>query len=155
MRTPHERHGEQMLSPDPVRTAARQQKRIDRLGEDAKCVLCGENNLAVLDYRQGHHVANRVNNPDMTVVLCANHHRAETEALAAAGVPTRYASPPMPLERLAAVLAGVAAFLLSVGAALRDWARWLNELQARLTDQGLDLSDLYPIWTPGKPQENR
>lgn len=140
-----------MLNPDPVRTAARYQKRVDRLGADAECILCGENDAVVLDKVQGHHVANRVNDPGLTVVLCANCHRTQTETLAAAGVPTRYAEPPTPLERLSAVLAGIAAFLLSVGATLREWARWVDAFQVRLTNSGINMDDLLPLWTPGKP----
>lgn len=138
-----------MLNPDPVRTAARLRRRIDRLGDDPACTLCGENNPAVLDSVQGHHVANRVNDPRLTVVLCANCHRTQTESLSTEGVPTRYTEPPSPLERLAAVLTGIAAFLLSVGATLREWARWLDTFEARLRETGVDLSDLLPPWAPG------
>ncbi len=140
-----------MLNPDPTRTAARHQRCLDRLGPDPACVLCGENNAAVLDKVQGHHVANRINNPELTVVLCANCHRIQTESLATAGVPNRYPSPPTPLDRLSAVLAGIAAFLQNVGSALREWARWIDELQARLTANGVALADVMPLWTPGLP----
>ncbi len=140
-----------MLNPEPVRTAARLQRRLDRLGESPGCVLCGESNPAVLDKVEGHHVVNRVNDPELTVVLCANCHRAQTESLAAAGVPTRYPEPPTALERLVAVLAGLAAFLLNVGATLREWARWLDELQTCLAAHGIDLDELFPVWTPGLP----
>lgn len=140
-----------MLDPEPVRTAARLQRRLDRLGDSPACVLCGESNPAVLDKVEGHHVVNRANDAGLTVVLCANCHRAQTESLAATGVPTKYAEPAWPLERLAAVLAGLAAFLLNTGATLREWSRWLDELQTRLIAQGIDLRDIVPPWTPGVP----
>jgi hypothetical protein len=140
-----------MLNPEPVRTAARLQRRFDRLGEAPACVMCGETNPAVLDKVEGHHVVNRVNDPGLTVVLCANCHRAQTETLTAAGVPNRYPEPPTPLERLVAVLAGLATFLLSVGVTLRDWARWLDEFGRHLANHGVDLSDHFPAWTPGVP----
>jgi hypothetical protein len=49
------------------------------------------------------------------------------------------------------VLAGLAAFLVNMGATLREWSRWLDELQTRLIAQGIDLRDLVPAWTPGLP----
>jgi len=137
-----------MLAPEPAKTAARRQRRLDRLGNDAACIICGEADPTVLDTAQGHHVATRINEPDLTVVLCANCHRRETEHHAAAGIPTQYEQEPTQLDRLSAILMGIADFLLDVGQLLLEWARWIDDFHRNLTSQGIALETVLPQWKP-------
>ncbi|MDP9026846.1 MAG: hypothetical protein M3N46_04725 [Actinomycetota bacterium] len=134
-----------MLEPDPVRAAARERRRRDRIGNTA-CQLCGEADPDVLDRLDGHHVANRINDHAMTVVLCSNCHRRQTAALKAAGVPNRYSDGPNGLDRVSAILAGVGIFLAYLAATFAECARWLDEHQRRLVAAGLDMDELLPTW---------
>lgn len=130
-----------MLTPSPIKSALRETARVSKLGADAVCVLCGETDGRVLIVDQ-HHVAGRVNDPELMAAVCRNCHARQTEELRQIGVPMRYgsyhgeAADPTPLDRLCAVLAGAGMFLAELGATLVGWARWLTEMVAAL-DSGV------------------
>ncbi len=133
-----------MTTTRPLAGAARAARRRAALGVDPDspppaCARCGEARLFALHAREGHHVAGRVNDPSLTVVLCLNCHAAAHETMRVAGVPLRdprpprWAAsthdvgppPPTMLDRLAALLASVGGFLVDLGERFGDWAGWL------------------------------
>ncbi len=101
------------------------------------CVLCGENRVFTLNARDGHHVAGRVNDPDLTAVVCLNCHADQTEAHRRVGVRLRDdpAVPPALLDRLAGMLAGAGVFLRELGDRMVQWAIYLRAVMATLDDQ--------------------
>jgi len=118
---------------DPIGRDLTRQRAAERLSVSACCVLCGERDSEVLAQRPAgrvpatvlevHHVAGRVNDPDLTVVLCLNCHRRLSARLPFYGVVlTDSGSDPGAAERLVAVLRGIAAFLEQLAYALTVWA---------------------------------
>lgn len=80
------------MDADPARTAARRKRRLERLGPESACALCGESDPVVLivvlrTLLQGHHVFGWKRDPKCTVILCRNCHAKVTEDLLKAGVP--------------------------------------------------------------------
>jgi len=133
-----------MVTTSPLRTANRSRRRAltvggdpDGTGPGPMCVLCGESRLFALHTRQGHHVAGRRNDPDLTVPLCLNCHAAQTEAHRRVGVRLRDdpVNPPTMVNRLAETLAGASVFLLDLGSRLGDWAIYLRAVVTTLDDQ--------------------
>lgn len=123
----------------PIGNDARRATRERRLGPDAACCVCGEENIDVL--RKGsrsmlsmldlHHFAGRAND-DLTVILCLNDHALQTAAMSDLGVSLRRSNDRTVLERLQAVLAGLATFLSAVAERLRTYARELTPIIAHL-----------------------
>lgn len=111
---------------------------VDPDGPPPACALCGESRLSALHAREGHHLAGRVNDPNLTVILCFNCHSAAHETMRVADVPLRDPRPlggpdaPTMVDRLAALLASVGAFLVDLGERLGEWAGWLRDAVAAL-----------------------
>lgn len=79
------------MDADPARTAARRGRRIDRLGPDCACAICGYRNTFALirvsrTLLEAHHVFCRKRDSETTVVLCRNCHAEITEDLMRAGI---------------------------------------------------------------------
>jgi hypothetical protein len=101
------------MSGDSIGNDVRKLRRARRLGRGAACVVCGETNPEQLQRAAGsllerHHLAGRANDPQLTVVLCRNHHAQLSELQRDSGLdlhenPTRPAG-----ERTAALLRGLA-----------------------------------------------
>jgi len=129
----------------PVTSALRTGRRLAAVGvdpdaEDAAlpvCVLCGEGRLFALHAREGHHVAGRVNDPELTAVVCLNCHACQTEDHRRVGVRLRDdpAAPPILLDRLAEMLAGAGVFLRELGDRMVEWADYLRRLVPTLDGQ--------------------
>jgi hypothetical protein len=136
---------------DPPKTAAREQKRRDRLPADAACALCGETDpfklrvateeavagLASRQFLERHHMMGRHIDPDLTVVLCLNHHAEATESLRRGGIgmePRKNV-----LELLVLVLKAVSAFLENV---LRSIERWIQRIERFIRS----LDSKCPAW---------
>jgi len=135
-----------MLEPNAMQTAARRQRKLNKLtagGFRPVCFRCGHTDIFALER---HHYVNRVHHWELTANACRNCHRTMTEQLEAAGVPTDYESEPTPLDRLAGFLGGLAVLLADVSTVLHDWCHWLALLQ-KAHPEGL----LYPDVTPGQP----
>ena len=139
----------------PTRTEVREARRRQRLGPGAACVFCGEGALEALKrvtdpalasavrrvLLEAHHPLGRANDPNLTIVLCRNHHAKATESLSRGAVPMWFQSHVLDREiarrkawavflrdaanaedRAAEELEGVAEWL---DADLPDWrARW-------------------------------
>ena len=79
---------------EPARTAARRRRRIERLGPDCACALCGYRNpwaliLVSRTLLEAHHVFGRKRDSKSTVVLCRNCHAEITEDLRREGIPMK------------------------------------------------------------------
>lgn len=92
--------------------------------------------MFTLNARTGHHVAGRVNDPDLTTVVCLNCHAHQTERHRRVGVRLRDdpVVPPTLLDRLAAMLAGAGVFLRELGDRLVEWADYLRRLVPALDE---------------------
>lgn len=101
---------------------ARAQARQDRLGPDARCVLCGESDTRCLERHHvaGQHFANTL------VVVCRNCHRKLSDDQRDHPPPSA-ADPPL-LERFAHWLMGVADLLQDLADAMRAWGKLLLRL---------------------------
>jgi len=128
----------------PLRTANRSRRRAltvggdpDGTGPGPMCVICGEGRLFALHARQGHHVAGRINDSELTAVVCLNCHACQTEAHRRVGVRFRDdpVVPPTLLDRSAETLAGSGVFLRELGDRLVEWASYLRAVVATLDDQ--------------------
>lgn len=130
------------MTGDPAGAELRTRKRLAAIGADPDdegasppvCTLCGETRLFTLHARQGHHIAGRVNDPDLTAPLCLNCHAEQTEQHRRVGVQLRDDPdlPPTLLDRLTAMLAGAGVFLRELGDRLVGWADYLRRLVSAL-----------------------
>jgi len=123
------------MTPDPIRTDARNAARDRRHGSDAACGLCGYRNPDALvrvnrTLLEAHHVFGRANDAELTVPLCRNCHAETTEAQLAAGV--RFSQPPTLLHQLASALASLAGLLVALGDRFAFWAAALAALLGKL-----------------------
>lgn len=69
-------------------------RRIERLGDDCACALCGYRNPFALivvsrTLLEAHHVFGRKRDSESTVVLCRNCHAEITELIRRAGIPMK------------------------------------------------------------------
>ncbi len=118
-----------MGGPDPLKSAARTAARAKKLGPDAACALCWTTTPAALTavnrtLLERHHVAVRANDPELTVPLCRNCHVTVTERQREVGA---VLTPPSTiLHQVAAALASLAAFFLSLGERCAAWAAALS-----------------------------
>lgn len=89
-----------------------------RLGsDDPRCVLCGEAEARCLEL---HHLAGQAYD-DLTVILCRNCHRKQSEPWANVPNPTE---PPL-MERIGHLLLGLANFLAELLERLRQYGTQL------------------------------
>lgn len=133
------------MSPDEIRKQVRQEIRHLRLGTDApvSCALCGESDTNVLKRAtrrlvEFHHLAGVANDAELGVFLCLTHHGLCTE-LMREGIPLRHAERRILLERIGAVLHGLAIFF---GLA----SPVLHGLADDLTKQTSALDEACPGW---------
>jgi hypothetical protein len=125
------------MSGDPIGDDVRKLRRERRLGEDRFCVLCGETEAVALQkvpasLLERHHLAGTANDGELVVVVCRNCHALLSEAQRDSEVELRHAAPRSSLERLEAVLRGLADFFALLAARLRWWADELAKLVSRL-----------------------
>ena len=64
------------MNPTAYEAERRKQRRLEKLGDNSRCVVCGETDWRVLEI---HHVADYGCDPT-TVILCANCHKKLTDA---------------------------------------------------------------------------
>jgi len=123
--------------PDPVGRDLTRARAKRRLAPDAACLLCGERDPEVLREHPGssvpasvlevHHLAGRANDPDLTVVLCLNHHRMISARMPSYGVALSIDADRSIAEQLVSLLRGLAVFFEQLAAALMGWAHQLAE----------------------------
>jgi hypothetical protein len=133
--------------PDPIAADRRRARKQAKLPPDAQCELCGISDPDVLLATPGplleeHHVLGRAAAPNVTVVLCRNHHAILTgrqhdhDALPPLG---QAAPRDSFLERLARALISLALFL-------HDLAHTLNGFAAQLLVFVKQLDVALPGW---------
>lgn len=118
---------------DPIGEARRRQRRRERLGENAACVICGENDLRMLvptkqSLVEDHHLVARLRDDQEIVTLCRNCHVVVTEENRDAGIPMQPG--PNHLEELAMKLRARGLFHIREGKAyLRDAEELLDTVE--------------------------
>lgn len=127
---------------DPIQTDARRTARREKLGSDACCVLCGESQWESLtkvkrSLLEAHHVVARANDEKLTAVLCRNCHGKLHESMRQVGASTD--QPQTLLDRLIAILRGLATFFQHLGELLLDLALRLPRFIAALDRE-------FPTW---------
>ena len=132
-----------MSRQDPIGDDVRKLRRERRLGAGAVCVLCGEENRAKLrragrSLLEAHHPGGVANDALLTVILCRNCHAQLTEAGRDSGVELGHSDDRHPLERLEAVLRGLADFDELRAGRERAWA---DEVAAEVTRLDRDFPD--------------
>jgi hypothetical protein len=116
---------------NPSGTAVRLMRRLERLGSDPVCVLCGYANPHALipvrrDLLERHHVVCKDHDGALTAPLCRNCHGEVTELLRQDGVNPRFE--PNRLVRIALILTAMAVFFEMLAPAFRRWAEQLMEV---------------------------
>lgn len=124
---------------DTANDHLRRERRRNKLGPDAACVVCGETDARVLE---SHHIAGRRNDHATMAVLCRNHHAAITDDLRTDGVPMT--EPGSPFARLAAILGGLATLFRRLADTLAGWSEWLSRLDAAADDHLRALASSLP-----------
>lgn len=122
---------------DPIGEARRRQRRRERLGCNASCVICGENDLRALIPASVHlveqdHLYGRQRDPEAMIAFCRNHHAIVTEERRDAAVPMKPG--PNPLEELALMHRSRGLALKRIGEADLKQAEWLLDLNDHLID---------------------
>ena len=130
------------MRPDPIGNARRKQVR-KRMTPHA-CERCGyADPVAMVDPKERtleeHHVAGRVNFPALTSWLCRNCHALETERLRDLGVPLDRKSRPHFLQRIYALLRGMAT-------AFEQWANQLHAFAEQIETLVERLNEELPDW---------
>ena len=128
------------MSEDKKKGLVRKARRERRLGPDAACMMCGENDLSTLALLEEHHVLGANHDPNGTVCICKNCHAKETERQRLAGADLQ--EQPSFLARLIQMLRSLGAWLRSLGEVVVEWAERLKRLVAHL-----DMN--YPGWDAG------
>jgi hypothetical protein len=120
------------MSGDPIGDDVRKLRRHRRLGSGAACLICGETNPDALRRTQRtllerHHLAGRANDPELTVVVCLNHHAILSELQRDSGIDLRADPNRSPARRTAALLRGLADLFQLLASSLRWHADQLDE----------------------------
>jgi hypothetical protein len=126
-----------MSTPDPIGNDVRKLARERRLGEGAVCVLCGKDDSDALmrvgrTLLEAHHLGGEANDRSLTVVVCRNCHARLSEGQRDSGVDLRRRPERSSLERLEAVLRGLADFCALLAKGLCYWADELARTVGRL-----------------------
>lgn len=111
---------------DPFGAPGRRYRRRQKLGPDARCLMCGILDPTVLlkvkrRLFEEHHPLGHAHDPDLTVIVCRNCH----EILSAGQTDddVRLKAQPTLLERLLAVIAALGSFLRVLAEALLAWVQ--------------------------------
>jgi hypothetical protein len=136
--------------PDPIGTDLSRARRTRKLPPNAACVICGHTEPDALkrarrSLLEQHHLAGKVNDDQLTVVLCLNHHREQTARQRGMGVELEEA-PATDVERLVSMLRGLALFLEALAGSCVEWAERLAAHIARLDANS-------PAWRNNEPNE--
>jgi hypothetical protein len=129
------------MKSDPIKKDARHSRR-KRLRLNRTCIVCGLSDPASLvitkrSLIEQHHLVGRVNEADLTVPLCRNHHAQLTAKYTDEGISMK--PPETILHRLEVIARAIGVFFIYLGHHFKDWADSLAELI-----KGLDKT--YPTW---------
>jgi len=91
-----------------------------------------------------HHVLGRANHPQLTIILCRNHHAIVTEFQRRGAVPTTLQT--NPVDRQIASLGNVSALLQGMLDAVEESRTELEEFRAFLDASLSDWPDLWKEW---------
>jgi len=135
--------------PDPIRTARRRTQRVERLGSDAFCLLCGYRCLEALTQAsrrwveargvtkerinrllEQHHMFGAAHDPNLLLTVCLNCHREITEGLAREGV-SMY--PDNDQQKLIILVLRASAVLFDFLA--RSYRKWASLLEREVEKQ--------------------
>jgi len=110
---------------DPMDAARRKHRRQQRLGRDAVCVTCGEQNGDKLtrisrSLLERHHVLGASHDAELTIVVCLNCHARFSAAQQDDGVPLT--SEANLLERGIAIMSAAGSSLKVMGDAFLEWS---------------------------------
>ena len=105
-------------------------RRSRSLGPTARCLLCPQSDPRALGrypraILEEHHVVARLNDDELTAVLCRNCHAVLTDRQE--DWDHRLLAPETPLERLAALLQGAVDWLLQLARKMTDLAVLLHQ----------------------------
>src|SRR5205085_3674923 len=118
---------DRMTDPDPIGNDLRRERRRRGMPEGAACIVCGETDPVALrkarrSVLEVHHLGGEANDPDLTVVLCLNHHRIQTSDQPGAGVDlSRDPERTLP-EKVISVLRGLALLFYALARSLTGLA---------------------------------
>jgi hypothetical protein len=115
---------------NPNKTAIRNMRRLERLGENPVCVICGYSSpFALIPVRRSlleqHHVAVKAHDAELVATLCRNCHAEITEQLLREGLNPHFE--PNKIVRISLILTALAVFIEMLAPALRRWAKSLME----------------------------
>jgi hypothetical protein len=113
------------MEENPLKSQVRREKRVNKLGANAVCCICGYANptalvLAGRTLLENHHAAGKVHDPKPTVPICRNCHAELTAGLLDAGADMR--KQPTVLERLAIILLSLGTLFVALGEAMYRYA---------------------------------
>lgn len=120
------------MTSDLIQNIVREKRRERRFGPNPCCVLCGCTDPEALTrvrrtLLEDHHLSGWQNDGALTVVVCLNCHRVLTEGQRLEGLEFRGDTRTV-LEKVTAVLQGLAVFFSALGERLRYWAETLEAL---------------------------
>jgi hypothetical protein len=123
--------------PDPIGADLRHKRACQRVPAGSVCVICGRGEPAGLreakrSLLEQHHLAGRENDGKLTVVLCLYCHRLQTVRQQTVGIALDPDADRTAVERVIALLRGLALFFQSLGLACVEWADRLAAHVARL-----------------------
>lgn len=132
------------MAKDQLNDLAREARREQWLGPDAVCLVCGESDHSVLlkvskRWLEKHHVAGRIHDGFLIVVLCRNCHAKIGEGQLSEGMDLRGQEGQTLLHKLRAVLLGLALLCSMLAESLKHYAEQLERLI-------LGLDRAYPAW---------
>lgn len=129
--------------PDPIGADGVREYARRKLPPSAVCVVCGERDATVLRQRErtlleAHHVAEEANDPELTVPLCLNCHRRQTNNQDAVGVVLDRDPSRSILEKLIGLLRGLGVFFEALARSLVSRAasleQFVDELDAAMPE---------------------
>ena len=122
------------MTPQEKRRETRRQSALDRLGNDPRCIVCGETDWRALEF---HHIAGRAFDDD-GAVLCRNCHRklSDDQKDHPKPIEVQTSTP----ERIGHFLLGLADLLAMLVEKLRAFGRDLIGLAEKVIPAGEDRS---------------
>jgi hypothetical protein len=129
------------METDPRGNDRRRILRRREFGVEPACVFCGKTEPIAF-----HHVAGAANDPDLEGPVCLNCHAVNHEEMRRLGVPLSRTPPRSLLEKIEALLRGLAAFFRLLAESALDFAERLAALIRALDVHLPAWRDLGEAW---------